>query len=73
MLLLGVHLRTYLGHISSDCSFFSLSFSPVPPEKLVTNGVLVVILNYFSSVFVFNLVMGVVNLAGAPTAHCRQG
>uniref|UniRef100_A0A8C8AMQ5 Phospholipase A2 n=1 Tax=Otus sunia TaxID=257818 RepID=A0A8C8AMQ5_9STRI len=51
-------------------AFFSLSFSPAPPEKLVTNGVLVVILNYFSSMFFFMLVMGMVNLAGAPTPHC---
>lgn len=29
-------------------AFFFLSFSPVPPESLVNNGVLVVILNYFS-------------------------
>uniref|UniRef100_A0A8C0EIV1 Phospholipase A2 n=1 Tax=Bubo bubo TaxID=30461 RepID=A0A8C0EIV1_BUBBB len=42
----------------------------VPPEKLVTNGVLVVILNYFSSMFFFMLVMGMVNLSGAPTPHC---
>lgn len=52
---------------------FFFSFSPVPPEKLVTNGVLVVILNYCSSVFVFIIVIGMVNLAGAPTPHCRQG
>lgn len=59
VLVLGVHLRTYLGYISSDCIFFPFSFSPVPPEKLVTNGVLVVILNYFSSMFIliFMLVM----------------
>ncbi|KFZ56553.1 Cytosolic phospholipase A2 epsilon, partial [Antrostomus carolinensis] len=42
---------------------FALESIPVPPEKLVTNGVLVVILNYFSSMFICMLVMGVVNLA----------
>ncbi|NXW74336.1 PA24E phospholipase, partial [Hirundo rustica] len=43
--------------------FFFFSFSPVPPEKLVTNGVLVVILNYCSSIFAFMIVMELVNLA----------
>lgn len=62
----------YLGDTSSDCIFF-FSFSPVPPEKLVTNGVLVVILNYCSSIFVFMIVMGMVNLAGAPTAGKAEG
>uniref|UniRef100_A0A8C3U355 Phospholipase A2 n=1 Tax=Catharus ustulatus TaxID=91951 RepID=A0A8C3U355_CATUS len=46
-------------------AFFFFSFSPVPPEKLVTNGVLVVILNYCSSVSVFMTAIGMVNLAGA--------
>lgn len=52
---------------------FFFSFSPVPPEKLVTNGVLVVILNYCSSVSVFMIAIGMVNLAGAPTPHYRWG
>lgn len=52
---------------------FFFSFSPVPPEKLVTNGVLVVILNYCSSIFVFMIMMGMVNLAGAPRSQCGQG
>lgn len=48
----AVHLKRYLVHIGSDSIFFFLSFSPVPPESLVNNGVLVVILNYLSSLSV---------------------
>uniref|UniRef100_A0A8B9P9T3 Phospholipase A2 n=1 Tax=Apteryx owenii TaxID=8824 RepID=A0A8B9P9T3_APTOW len=48
-----VHLTFQLNpQISSDYIYFFLSFSPVPPEKLVNNGVLVVIIHcfYFSSI-----------------------
>jgi len=54
----AVHLKRYLDHVL--ISFFC-SFSPVPPEKLISNGVLVVISNCLSMFIIF-LVLGTINM-----------